>query len=113
MLIMRTTGYVLIPPSSRACSMFTPVDFDDKQVKELTIADILLTASDAATLEECFRCLIWDVIKASARMRKMNFPLLEFNMPTVYQIDAADTPEILPLKTYNLNEEIIDQLIYI
>jgi hypothetical protein len=111
--ITSTAGYVLIPSTTHRHEMFTPADCKYDLVHRLTARDFFPTQADQEIIEMGFRSLIWDVVRSSTKAHGVRAPRIKFPMPSVFPLDRRQSPEILPLRTYHLDEGMIDELIKI
>jgi hypothetical protein len=109
--ITGTAAYVLVPPAGRQLQMATPADCKYDLAHRLTSRDFIPTSADQEIIELGFRSMIWSVVRSSAKAHGVRAARLKFPMPSVFPLNPRDPPEILPLRTYHLDEGIIDELV--
>ena len=64
-------------------------------------------------MESAFWSMIWDTIRTFTKDNDVNVPPLNYPMPSLFQLDHKDRPEIMTLPVYDLNEGIINEMIQI
>jgi hypothetical protein len=112
-----TVGFVLIPPPSRRHKMHTQADFNSNAIRTLTLADVIPSPQDERDMGEAFLSYLGQVftncLERSEAPHKARFSSIKFPLRELFQIDRADLPEILPLRTYDFNEGVINDVIKI
>lgn len=108
-----TVVFTVIPPASRSYPMFSREDFYRDRISQLTITDFLLTPADHNNMYKSFCSMLADAVILCAKELKIKLPKLKFAMPEIFPIDPSQTPEILPLPTYDLNEGVVNEMIEI
>lgn len=112
--ITYTATFILIPPADRRPEMFTRTkDLHLHLVPTLTPFDFYPTPTDNNNMEEAFRSMMWDSLKAWAKSRNISLPDVKFPMPKIIQLDHQSIPEIMTLPTYDLDEAILADTIKI
>jgi hypothetical protein len=109
-----TAGYVLVPPSTRSPPMFNRhTDLIQQNIQTLQMTDFLPTQLDHHNISLGFRAIIGKTLTEFAKFEGVTIAKLDFEFPEVFRIDRTETPQILPLPTYDLNEAVCNDMIRI
>jgi hypothetical protein len=109
-----TSGYILIPPLSRTVPMFDrKTDIIEANIRSLTVKIFLPTKEDHLNIGLAYTAIIGQSIKAFAKHEGRKIAKVVCELPEVFRIDPKETPEILPLPTYDLNEARCSDMINI
>jgi hypothetical protein len=109
-----TAGFTLIPPSARRYPRFSrKKTLNLHKIQSLNALHFIPSATDANNMEKSFMYLIADVLIRFAKEHGVAIADLGFRMPSIFQIDRHQIPEVLTYPTYDLNEAEMDELIEI
>jgi hypothetical protein len=109
-----TTGFIYVPAASHASPMFTrAIDIRREYIDKLCFEHFFPTKTDHSNVREGFSSLIADVLKGFAQHKDIKVSNLGFLMRPVFQIDPKAKPELLPLPTYDLNEQHTQEMVQI
>jgi hypothetical protein len=108
------TGYVLVPPLSRSIPMLNrKMDIIEDNIRSLTVKTFLPTKEDHLNIGLAFTAIIGKTITGFAKHEGKKIAKVVCELPEVFRIDPRDSPELLPLPTYDLNEAVCNDMINI
>jgi hypothetical protein len=110
-----STGFILIPPASRRAHAFDQLtDFKRDKISELGVRIFLPSREDHQNLKAACEAIICEILDAFCKCEGVTLQdKLSCELPTVFRIDPKDTPEVRPLRTYDLNEAYSNDMIQI
>lgn len=111
--LIYTADYVVQSHSNIAHPMFTHADQLYERVTELNILDFIPSTEDQTYLYTTFESMIYEMIKKFLVYDDIKLSKNEFSMSKIFELDPQNRPEIITLSIYDLNEDVIAELIKI
>ena len=111
--VTATAGYVVKPHESLARPMFIHDDIQLRNAKDLNELDFIPTIDDQRIITSANKYFIWEAVYKFCKAFDVDLSKNPFSIEEIYKLDPKKTPEIIPLRTYDLNEGVVSQMIEI
>jgi len=106
-----TVGFVLEPAIPHP--MFERSHVDYNKASTLRFADFVPSEEDNSIFQSIFAHFIGNALGRYCAKRNVTLPKLDFPMPSVKRIDPKAQPKVHVLKTYDLDESRMDDMVEI